>query len=386
MANTKLEQSWVSREGHDFCSPSKLSLRADCPGSARLERDTEQADLGFSTPNLAADRGKELHADTMDVLTGKSILEALTHEIEDMEQLRCVLDQSREIIDRFRDTEVVVQYEFQTDLSELGISGGVHGCRIDMFILVLSMGSVVVDWKYGRIWVPRVEWNYQIQAYSWGVWKKFGGNVEGIILQPQSPDGRNYMQCVFDDEAFKKIEDTIGNIVHNCKKPDAPLVRGPHCEKKFCSLRHSTCPLWKGSLLEIPDGKNFGSYFLTLCPEDRGEMLNRIKAISHVSESCFGLAQEIAIKTGLQIAGWEVGPGKSKYICPDKEKFKTTMAPFVERKGVAVEQLMKPAQEEEPKSKSDVTKIVGNSKQIQEAIKSLYVEVLGDPILKRSKE
>lgn len=376
---------WISRSGHDFCSPSKLSLRADCPGSAKLERETEQSDLQLNLPAPAADRGKSLHALGVDVLTGKTDFETLNLEPEDREQLKWVVERTKEIIDRFSGTGAVVQYEVQIELDELGISGGLHGCRIDVLIIIPGSGFVVIDWKFGGSYVVHPEYNPQFWGYGWGVWKKYGGNGECIKLQPAAWGDTTYQSCVFEDKDFQDLGEKIKAIVAATRLPDAPLIRGPHCEKKFCSLRHSACPHWKKSILEIPDRMDVVSYFSMLCPTDRGEFLDRIKVIEKVAKHCQETIQQLAVEHGIEISGYEVGPGRSSYTCADKQRFIDTLKPFADAKGVPVSDLLTKPIPEEPKSKSDVQKILGTSKAVVDAVKSLYIEMPGKSTLKKSK-
>ncbi|MBN1980532.1 MAG: DUF2800 domain-containing protein [Chitinivibrionales bacterium] len=379
------DTQWISRSGHDFNSSSKLSLRADCPGSSNLERIAEYSIDQLSTSNEAADRGKKMHEDGVMVLLGKVKIEDLDYSVEDKEQLRFVVDRTREIISRFDGTGAIVQYEVQIDLSELGISGGKHGCRIDVLIIIPGRGFVVIDWKFGKIWVEIPEYNYQIQSYSWGVWKKYGGNGEGIIIQPLSREGRDYMQCVFEEGDFEAIGARIKNIVSETKKPDAPLHRGPHCEKKFCWLRGSVCPLWKSTILEIPPGKTIGAYFESLSPASRGELKDRLEVIKHVTKHCLDVIEQLGVEHELPVNGWYIGNGKSSYVCSNLDTFKERLRPFVEAKGLTVEDLLIPPIEEQAKSKSDVEKILGKVKVVAEIIKSLYTVVPGKKVLKKSK-
>ena len=379
---TQLDQSWIAKDGHDYASPSRLNLCLHCPGYPRLMRETEMA---FTETSEAAQRGIDLHAYTVDVLTGKMSQEDLknTVVVEDYEQVMWCVERTKEVIARF--PTGIVQYEVQLDLSQLGISGGKNGCRIDCLIVVPGVGIIVIDWKFGRIWVTPPEWNIQTQAYGWGANNQFGGNVESIILQPQSPEGRDHMNHVFESDEFKEIGERIKGIVSATRKEDAPLIRGQHCHKLFCPLQLTVCPLHKKSILEIPDGKNVAAYFESLSPEDRNEFYEKILVIKKIADHCEMKCKEMAIEHNIEIAGYEVGPGRSNYTCGDTEKFLDVLSPFAMSKGIKPDDLTHDPVPRLPKSKSDVHKILGQSKAVQEAVKSLYVETPGSPTLKKIK-
>jgi hypothetical protein len=373
---------WIDTSGHDYASPSKLELCALCPGYPRLARATERMSLGN---NEAARRGTDLHEYAVQVLTGKTTYEALALVLaaEDLEQLKWAVERTKEIIERF--PTGIVQYEIQIDLSSLGISGGAHGSRIDVLIVVPGVGLVVVDWKFGRVWVTPPEWNWQFKAYAWGASNQFGGSVEAILLQPQSPEGRDYMQCVYTPEDLQEAGESIKAIVAATRKEDAPLVRGEHCKKKWCSM-YSVCPMYKSSPLDVPSGVDIPTYVSLLQPIDRGILYDTVLAaeslIKKFKETCIELAVEHGIEFG---NGFGVGPGRSSYVCGDVPRFVETLRPFAAAKGVEVADLLTPPIPPTPKSKSDVEKIIGKSKAAQDAVKSLYVEVPGKPTLKKLK-
>jgi hypothetical protein len=379
--------TWISKSGHDFCSPSKLSLRAACPGSARYERDFERSNFLLPETSKAASRGQKLHSLTVGHLESKLDTEAFNAlSDEDKQQVIWSVDRTKEIIDRFKEEKPIIIYEDQVDLSELGISGGIHGSRVDALILVPGYGAVVIDWKFGRMWVTNPEYNLQTKAYAWGIHHNYGGNVETIILQPQCPEGRDYMSYFIVDDQFNEIGKQIRTIVENAKKPDAPLVRGAHCEDLFCFLRGSICPLWNKSLLEIPDKSSVASYFETLSPADRKSFYDHIKTIIHVAEHCDRTIKQLCIEGGLEINGYKVTYGKPSFVCNDPEKVINKLLPFAIEKGLSKEDLLTPAVPPQAKSKSDYLKLLGNKKVIRDILEEEYAKVIGNKTLKRIKE
>lgn len=382
-----LNMEWISRSGHDFCSPSALPLRAACPGSARQQRITEETDLIVNEISEAAARGILLHSLTENTLKNTLDVETfLTLPEEDKQQIKWCVARTKEIIDRFKGQKIVVIYEEQVDLSELGISGGRHGSRIDCLILVPGYGAVIIDWKFGRGWVTIPEYNLQTKTYAWGVHHNYGGNVETIILQPQSPEGREYMFHTIIEDQFEGIEKRVKEIVSNAKSPNAPLVRGEHCESLFCPLRGSICPLWNRSLLEIPDKQSIATYFEILPPSDRKKLFDQIKTISHVAKHCEEVIKKMCIDGGLEMDGYEVKDSRPSYHCNDVEAIVKKLLPIAKEQGLTAEDLFLPAIPEQAKNKSDYLKLLGNKKEIRDILDTLFVKVTGKKTLKRIKE
>ena len=378
---------WVSRSGHDFCSPSVLPLRAACPGSARRQKEAEQSDLLLKDISDSAARGILLHSLTEGMLKDKLDVETFVAlPEEDKQQIKWCVLRTKEIIERFRGQNPVIIYEEQVDLTELGISGGLHGSRIDCLILVPGRGAVVIDWKFGRGWVTIPEYNLQTKTYAWGIHHNYGGNVETTILQPQSPEGRDYMFCTITEDEFSNIEKQVKEIVTRAKSPDAPLVRGRHCEDLFCPLKGSICPLWNRSLLEIPDKQSIETYFEILSPADRKKLYDHIKTISHVANHCEEAIKRLCVEAGLEIEGYEVRHGKTIFKCNDVDKIVEKLLPFAMKQGLSRDDLLIPAIPEQAKNKSDYLKLFGNKKEIREILDSLFIKITGKKTLKKLKE
>lgn len=378
--------NWISKSGHDYCSPSSLHLRAACPGSARLLREVEYSNILITDSTEAAKRGSTLHGLTVGHLEHNldvEIFNALSEE--DKQQTMWCVDRTKEIIDRFREENPIVIYEEQVDLQELGISGGLHGSRIDALLLVPGYGAVVIDWKYGRVWVEHPEYNLQTKTYAWGINHNYGGNIETIILQPQSPEGRDYMSHYINNDQFEEIGKQVKGIVQRAKSDDAPLVRGPHCKELFCPLRGSICPLWNKSLLEIPDKKSVASYFEILSPAERKKFYEHIQTIIHVANHCEKTIKKMCIDDGLEIDGYKISDGKPTYICNDPEEIIKKLLPIAVGKGLLEEDLFLPALPRQPKTKSDYLKLFGNKKEIRDILDEIFEKVIENKILKRIK-
>jgi hypothetical protein len=378
---------WISKSGHDFCSPSALHLRAVCPGSARLLRDVEASNVLISDTSEATIRGTNLHSLTVGYLESKLDVEAFNALYEeDKQQVIWCVDRTKEIIDRFKEEKSIVIYEEQVDLQDLGISGGIHGSRIDGLILVPGYGAVVIDWKFGRVWVEKPEYNLQTKTYAWGINHNYGGNVETIILQPQSPEGRDYMSHLISDDQFEEIGKQVKGIVERAKSSDAPLVRGDHCKDLFCPLRGSICPLWNKSLLEIPDKNSVATYFEILSPAERKKFYEHIQTITHVAKHCEETIKKLCVEGGIEMEGYTITDGKPSYVCNDPEEIIKKLLPVALEKGLSKEDLLTPAIPPQAKTKSDYLKMFGNKKSIRDILDEIFEKVIGNKALKRIKE
>lgn len=381
---------WISKSGHDYCSPSALSLRAACPGSARLLRNAEATQYNtqklISTTSEFAARGTVLHSLTEGYLKGNVDVTAFKSlPEEDQQQVKWCVNRTKEIIERFKGQNAIVIYEEQIDLTELGISGGKHGSRIDCLILVPGHGAVVIDWKYGRAWVTEPEYNLQTKCYGWGIHHNYGGNVETIILQPQSPEGRDYMSFLITEDHFKEIGKQIKEIVDRAKNPEAPLVRGDHCKDMYCPM-FGSCPLWSKSILEIPDEQNVTTYFKTLSPVDRKKFYDHIENIIHVAKHCETAIKKLCVEGGYTIEGYIVTDGRPSYHCDDTDKLIEKLLPYAAEMGLTAEDLLNPPIPAHAKVKSDYIKLLGNKTEIRDILQEIFVKVAGKKILKRLKE
>lgn len=383
---------WVGKSQHDFCSPSKLDLRACCPGSAALERKTERTTLHSSSP--AAERGKRLWDDLVDVLEGKCEIEPFLCELEPEDKVPCrwVYDRILEIIERAKSIspDCVVTYELQLDLSHLGISGGIHGSKADMHILLPGYGSIVVDVKLGVWWVNRPEYNRQFKAYASGTHRMFGGPVECIKLQPALSEEYQYMSCKFEDEHFEAIDNDIRLVVYNTRQENAPLIRGEHCQGKFCWLRNSVCPLYRQTMLEVPAGVDVGNYFTGLNSLERKEFYEKVVIGKTIFTKAEATIKLLAVENNVEIDGYEIGEGKKSYDWIDVVtafKALVTLLEKLQEKGKCID--IKPSDFEIPAtllSVSNIKKLIGSSKMVQEALKELIIVTPGKPTLKKKRD
>ncbi len=389
----KPDPTWVGRSGHDFNSPSKLDLNALCPGRCNLERLMQYSPL-YQKSSPAAERGKKLWGDLVDVLEGKREIEAFLRELEPEDKVPCrwVYDRILEIIDRAKEInpESIVTYELQVDISYLGISGGKHGSRIDVHILIPGYGSIVIDVKLGIRWESRPQYNRQFKAYSSAVHRKFGGPVEAIKLQPALSEEYQYMSHKFEDCNFEAIDNDIVMVVWKTRQDNAPLVRGEHCKGKFCWMVNGVCPLYKQTLMEIPEGVDIANYFLTLNPVERKEFYEKCIIGKSLFTKAEETIKEIAIQNNLSIKGWEIGEGRKSYAfineqtaCTELKGLLVYLHGLNKCTDVSFEDFFTTRQ---LKSLSNIKKLIGSSKVVRETLKYLIVESPEKPTLKKSKD
>lgn len=212
---------------HDLYSPSALSRRIACPGSARLEDGLPQ------TTSKSAEEGTRQHEilqNYVESMTGKATLDAAITDRETLAEIVALVNQID--IDWQEDR---VLTETRVDLSHLGIE---RGGICDLIILRADGTVEAWDYKSGRYPVSPVN-NTQLLAYLSGAVRlpdarNDGGMRVGII---QRNIGASFVDVTADE--LDEAEDTIIRAIELCKHPAAPLAAGDHC--KFCRAR-GTCP------------------------------------------------------------------------------------------------------------------------------------------------
>ena len=363
----------------DLCSPSQLNLRFHCAGSANLQKKLPAS----GDKSDAAERGVLLHAVTCELLgLGKNI-EAYNLSSEDREAVEwCLQKVFTDVLSRF-ETPPILKREFQIDLSELGIQGGLKGCRIDQLFVIPGIGSIVIDEKFGVGYVSAPKWNWQFKAYAWGAWKAFGGNVECIKLQPAADEEKQYQSHLFESEDFEKIGSDIKAIVEATKAPDAPLIRGPHCDYLYCKCR-DICPAHRQAVLEIPSGIMVRDHIRAIEPEQRRKLYENLVVAQAWCKKAVEVIGAMILDSTIEIPGYGIGEGKRSYAWADEDKAQVEIANFIMENGN--EDPLQIMELSHLKSKSQIEEIIGKSKKAQELLKPLLVTVPGKPCVRALKE
>lgn len=341
----------------DLCSPSQLDLRFHCPGSAQLQ--ARLITSGHKEVSEVADRGIRLHA-IMEAY-GRDGTPVTSHNETgtDLEALLYCAETTDEIVKNVADQNPVQQFEVQIDLSELGISGGKDGCRVDRVILLPSIGCIGIDYKFGFKWVADPEFNLQFKAYAWGLHNKFGGDVQFIALQPVSDEDRQFLSHTFVEADFDQIGNEIRDIVNKAKSPEAALCRGRHCTKLFCRNKIA-CPLWTHAALSVPYPHTLASHILKCSPEERQNLLNEIKRAQSWCNSARSTFEKMAIDGEIEIRGYKIAPSEEWQWINEELAWDAAKTLLVSiGKTEKIPALYEPTR---LKSRSAVQKLIGNSK------------------------
>jgi hypothetical protein len=358
---------------HDLCSPSKLDLRYSCPGSARMEK--ELIGTGRSAVSEPASEGARKH----DLVTAWRSKAGHPSDI-DHDVAWTIEEVIRIISDYIEVPEVIVVDEYQIDLTDLGISGGKEGCRIDLLIVIPGRKAIIVDYKFGVMWVPRPKYNWQMKAYAVGAFRAFGvTEIEVIILQPNTDEEYQVKSDYFYAPEITAFEADIKEIVAKTKDPAAPLVRGGHCTYGFCKAK-DTCPLWRNAYLELPVHTTVAAHLKNISPVQRKELYENILAAESWCKKARSVVELLAINNEIDVDGYEIGAGRKTrdWGKPDQDVrvALSTLAATMKRQ-IA---LYHP---EQLKSPAEIEAELGKSKVVKETLKPLVIYKDGKPCLKK---
>lgn len=304
------------REEHDWCSPSQLERRWRCPGSVHMEQKMRKPDKDMSS--AAATRGTILHDLLKNLVEGNAtfddlhkgvVIQGYTLMATDVDHVAWCYGQVKDEIDSAQGRKAVF-CEYQADLSELGISGGLEGNRVDVAIVMPGYYAVLPDYKMGAMWVTPPKWNWQFKAYAWGVWKAFGGtSVKSIKLQPYLGDEGEYMEYTFTVDELEQAGKDIAAIVAATKEKDAPLMRGNHCQ--YCTAK-DVCPHFRGALLSIPQDEHVYTYLEGVEPTKARELYQNLQAATEWVGNALAACQAYGLANPDGIAGYIEGESSTK--------------------------------------------------------------------------
>jgi CRISPR/Cas system-associated exonuclease Cas4 (RecB family) len=369
----------TDREGHDFCSPSQLYMRNMCPGSVRLEQSIEKPER--SGNNSDAQRGIVLHDLASLVLQGKLTLEVSSHkEYElvgnDLTDVAWCVNEVKYLMEQI-DQKYTVLYEYQVDLSALGISGGKNGNRIDVLIMVPGVFAVVIDFKFGVGYVSHPSKNLQFKGYAYGVMKKFGiKNVMCVKLQPAIKPEWRYAEYTFGEEELIEAGEEIRAIVESTKLPDAPLVRGDHCH--FCTAK-SICEHWSNAVLSIPRHMHPYMYLKSIDPVQRREVFDKLKDASKWVGDAIAACKGFILDGGY-VHGKKVTDGARRRCWKDNALAKKTLRKLAKEHGKKMKDVLQPAM---PISVAKAEELFGkDNEEVVEALAPLIKVTIGDPTVK----
>lgn len=260
-------------------SPSRLPLRAACPGSARIEADSPP----IETEVMRA--GKELH---------ERIAAALHADAADVpEDIADAVAYIRTLRERFG-AQPLVEQEIDLEWLDPSIGRGTVDCA-----LVTPGGGAVVDWKTG--WGgARADSHLQLLAYAAGLAVEHDLTVVEAHLVPL----RIGRPCVvtLDDAAITDAVERLRYVARAALDPDARLVPGEWCA--YCTGSHA-CPALRDQVMTLD---------IAISPEHLpGHVLSNLLHRARLARVWCGRLEEYAHRLALggrSIPGWTLRPGR----------------------------------------------------------------------------
>jgi CRISPR/Cas system-associated exonuclease Cas4 (RecB family) len=355
---------------HDYCSPSQIDLRYHCPGSVRLQQN--QISTGQLVESESASEGTLKHAQANKWRSKPGIPAEVSDDV------LWVIERANEILGPYITVaDTIILEEYQIDLSDLGISGGKEGCRIDLALVVPGRKAIIIDYKFGVTWVLRPKYNWQMKAYAVGVYRAFGvSEIEAIILQPNTDEEYRVKIDTFYPPEISHFETQIKEIVEKTKLPDAPLVRGDHCTYGYCKVR-DICPLWRDAYLSLPVHTTLAVHLKNISPEMRAKLYEDVTAAEAWCKKARHIIEGLAIEGEIDVHGYEIGTGrKTREWGKSNEEIESALVGLMQTLGKKTDIFTL-------KSPAEIESGLGKSKAVKEAINPLVLYKEGKPTLKK---
>lgn len=353
---------------HDPNGPSKLDRRYYCPGSFNLENQ--------EGAQLSSDDSEEARIGT---LKHKAVYAHLDpenwerNEYHDSEDVLWCVEAVREEIDRR--PGCIVLKERPLDLTTLGMK---KPGTPDILLIVPAVEIVDIDLKFGHAWIERPGSNLQFLSYSWGAWLEFGGQyVTAIKLQPNIERYQHTSDILTPDD-LKAGRDRILQVIENTKVPDAPLCRGSHC--RYCKGK-DLCPLWRGTVLEIPRHLTIHDHVRSVSPSKRRRLYEDLQACHKWCKAAIGQIETYALSGDGVIEGYEVGEGNCKRSWTNPDSVYSIL------RGMAIDKEIDPDTmiKTELISPHEAEKVYGKSKAIREMLEPWILKTPGKPAIKKAR-
>lgn len=369
-----------SRNGHSYCSPSQLSRRELCPGSLNQEMKMILPDK-IKEENPAGERGTLLHEYSVDILQGNKLPDQIRFDSEGdrLAVLWCV----QKVINIFKQyPKAIPKYEIQVNLDELGIPTEEKGNKVDILIVIPNKGLIVIDFKYGFLWTPPPQQNWQFKTYSWGAWKEFGGKwVKAYKLQPELDEEYRFMETTYSLEQLLQTKHDVNRIVQLAESKSAPLVRDRKAQCQFCTALEK-CPLYRGAVLKIPRHMSIKSHLLNIQPKQRKILYEDLKAVQEFAKKSLAIIESAFLDGLIKVPDYERGLGNSKKSWTSDIKAKNAMKKLAVRAGYRATDIIIP---EKILSPSQATALFGKSTEVKQTLGSLTRLEDGKPKMKKIK-
>lgn len=267
---------------------SRLAQLAICPGYTK--------DL-FEVDSSAADDGARLHTlIEQELLDGTGVI---TGDDSDL-ALWCV-----ELAKSEAGSFYSINPEVEIKIPFIKKSGWID-------VLLMSHDgkrAIIMDWKTGRNKQAHPSENLQFKAYAVGVWMKYPG-LQEIVLIGAYPRLRSVERAVFTPDDYTAMLETLAEIHVKCKDFTGRLTPNDSC--KYCG-RASTCSALTGVALdtlrvlksELPVGLD-----PELVPASRPDILAVMRDMAGVLEgwakAVKARSDYVALKQGYDLPGYEV--------------------------------------------------------------------------------
>lgn len=166
-----------------------------------------------------------------------------------VDSIQTYLEVAREIAQESDDFEIEHRLDLSSFVEDQFGTGDCIAYRSD------RRRVTVCDYKDGQGVAVEVRGNRQLMTYALGVAQRYHNRgvdeIEIVIVQPRAPhpDGPT-RRWVTDIVGLYEHAFELQHAVVEARKPNAPLVAGPHCIKTFCKAA-GACPALRAKIDEI---------------------------------------------------------------------------------------------------------------------------------------
>jgi len=286
---------------HHHCSPSRLAMRAGCPGSVVMEDGIPEEESEYAA------EGKMLHEAVIDDEIYKSL---------DGEQTDAV-DVCMNFLGSFEGLDWA--HEEKVELWPMRMKEGFFGSGgatwkpdrtgdpltygyVDAYAISEDeQGKLIiaVDWKFGRGSVDEVPDNYQFGAYAAALMQKLGiDRCKFHLVQPRLQKDPLSPWYSFEFSDCAGLAKTVENIVDKCDEQRTggvlTLSAGDHC--KFCRAKLQ-CPAFSTQIERRVQGA------LEITGDNAYDMYSKASLVEKAMKEIKAKVKEFVMNTDEQSVG-----------------------------------------------------------------------------------
>lgn len=351
-----------------FNRPSSLQRRSLCPGSGRME-----SAFPPGPSSEFAEQGTRLHEAVTNYLEKKIPIPKM--EEEELEWVMMCVNEVEKLREHFLTPEATEVYEYDVELGGLGMPG--RSGKVDYAMIFPGHRMLIIDYKFGTVYVDSPEYNWQSKCYGLALLEKFGGRtLELTIIQPRMNENIQIRSCSIENEDLDKARNGLSDLIERTEMKDAALIPGAK-QCQFCNAKESCPALQKTAQEIIPVGTDLTVHLNSLTPLDRKVLYEKLLiAKSWVGE----IVAKIEVQSlyhGMQISGYEQGTkrGKREWIDPDRAHI--ALKQLCIKKGKNANDLIQTLLLTPPEAE----KLVGKAKDAREVMELLVTKKPGGPKL-----